>query len=43
LGALRIAGNLAITPAARRRVAEMRGAFRKHTTSICAVAIVARK
>lgn len=42
-GALRIAANVATTPAARRRVTEMRRAFRKHMSLICAVAIVARK
>lgn len=43
LGALRIAANIASNPAARRRVVEMRGVFRKHMKLMCAVALVARK
>ncbi len=42
-GAVRIAANIAITPAARRRVLDMRRVFRKHMQSMCAVTIVARK
>lgn len=42
-GALRLAYNLATTPAARRRVMEMRGVFRQHRDALCAVALVARK
>lgn len=41
--ALRIAGNIAREPAARRRVLDMRATFRKHMRALCAVALVARK
>lgn len=43
LRALRIVGNIATNPAARRRVLEMRRVFRKHMDVMCAVTIVARK
>lgn len=43
LGALRIAANVAVNPAARRRVVEMQSVFRKHVKHMCAVALVARK
>lgn len=43
LRALRIVGNIATNPAARRRVLEMRRIFRKHMDVMCAVTIVARK
>lgn len=43
LGAMRIAANVASTPAARRHVLEMRSTFRAHERSLCAVAIVASK
>lgn len=43
LRALRIVGNIATHPAARRRVLEMRRVFRKHMDVMCAVTIVARK
>lgn len=43
LRALRIVGNIASNPAARRRVLEMRRVFRKHAHLMCAVTLVARK
>jgi phospholipid N-methyltransferase len=43
LGAMRVVGNVARSPAARRRVLEMRAMFRKHMSVLCAVAVVARK
>ncbi|MFN8626748.1 MAG: methyltransferase domain-containing protein [Candidatus Binatia bacterium] len=43
LGALRVAATIAQTPAARRRVRDMRAVFRKHMGVLCAVALVAHK
>lgn len=43
LGALRIAGNVVRTPAARQRVFAMRSVFRQYAANMCAVAIVARR
>jgi len=43
IGTLRIFGNVALKPVARRRVLEMQSAFRKHRQVLCAVALVARK
>lgn len=43
LGTLRILGNIATMPAARRRVLEMHRVFRKYMKVLCAVALVARK
>lgn len=43
LGALRIAANVARTPAARQRVLAMRSVFRRYAPNMCAVATVARK
>jgi SAM-dependent methyltransferase len=43
LGALRIAGRIARTPAARRRILEMRTVFRRHASVLCAVALVASR
>ena len=43
LGVLRFAKNLLIHHDARRRVALMRGTFRKHRERLIAVAIVAHK
>lgn len=42
-GALRIAFNVARTPAARQRVRAMRSVFRTYAANLCAVAVVARK
>ncbi len=42
LGTLRFAFNLAGTPAAWKRVKEMRGMFRKHQARLCAVMFIAR-
>lgn len=43
LGTMRIAANIAVSPAARRRVLDMRGVFQRHMKRMCAVTIVARK
>lgn len=43
LRALRIVGNIASHPAARRRVLAMRRVFRAHMNVMCAVTVVARK
>lgn len=42
-GALRIAFNILRSRAARQRVSEMRGVFRKYASKMCAVTIVARR
>lgn len=43
LGALRLASNVARTPAARRRILAMRAVFRRYADNLCAVMMVARK
>lgn len=43
LRALRIAGNLAVHPDARRRILGMRKAFRKYRAELAAIEIIARK
>lgn len=43
LGVLRITSNVLRSPAARRRVLEMRSVFRKYESKMCGVIVVARK